>query len=233
MNKYFYYDKKQAENGIKKCVWISDTKLTEEEIEKINVNNNNLLEDVVIHKGENPLEGYPVIDGENLRKATDRELIELGIAELEEGETLEGDNAVKIERPSYQYDWDYELLKWIPNENLMYDGQYIENGEIITVPNEENFLIPVWNKELHVWEESATEIDFLEEEYRQYLALNTPLDFIDMEAEGVLTDYKTYMKEARVYLKRTREGVSLLAEIPQPSQKLEKYFKEREGKYES
>lgn len=67
----------------------------------------------------------------------------------------------------------------------------------------------------------------VEKELNKYLKLNTPLDFEDMEVAGVLGDYKTYIKEAKTYLKRSKEGISLLAEIPKPSEKLEEYFNNR------
>lgn len=41
--------------------------------------------------------------------------------------------------------------------DLLQDGEYIESGKIITVSCTENFFRRVWDKELHVWKEGATE----------------------------------------------------------------------------
>lgn len=40
---------------------------------------------------------------------------------------------------------------------LLQDGEYVADGKIITVPAPENLLKKVWDKELHIWKESATE----------------------------------------------------------------------------
>lgn len=39
---------------------------------------------------------------------------------------------------------------------LLTDGEYVVNGEIIAVETPENLIKKVWNKELHIWEEGAT-----------------------------------------------------------------------------
>ena len=40
---------------------------------------------------------------------------------------------------------------------LLQDGEYIEGGKIITIPAPENLLKKVWDKELRIWKEGATE----------------------------------------------------------------------------
>lgn len=67
-------------------------------------------------------------------------------------------------------------------------------------------------------------------ELNNYLKLNTPLDFEEMEVAGVLEDYRTYVKEAKIYLSENK--IVLMANtiqeiIPEPSLKLQQYYKER------
>lgn len=67
-------------------------------------------------------------------------------------------------------------------------------------------------------------------ELNNYLKLNTPLDFEEMEIVGVLEDYRTYVKEAKIYLSENK--VMLMANtiqeiIPEPSQQLQRYYKEK------
>lgn len=148
---------------------------------------------------------------------------------IEEQETVrEATDFEKYKRKQYELKENEVVLETKKEIVTIEDGQYVnENEEVITIPRLEEVIKQEWDKENHVWIDNTTDLDILEDTYHKYKALNTPLDFIDMEAEGVLTDYKTYMKEARVYLKRTRAGISLLAEIPKPSEKLEEYFNNR------
>lgn len=228
MKSYFYYKidsiKNFKENRHLQLVGQEDKILTAEEMEE--QGKTELYKDTVIWESELVFVGYPILEGDTLRAATLVELIDLGEQKLLAGEYIdrEENSVMYIEQPSYQYTWDFELLKWLPNPDTLQDGQYIEGEEIITVPYTENFLIPVWNKDTHLWEEAATETDKLQDTLNKYLVLNTPLDFIDMEAAGVLGDYKTYIKEAKTYLERAEKEISQLSNIPEPSLKLQNYF---------
>lgn len=46
--------------------------------------------------------------------------------------------------------------------DLLQDGEYIDKERIVTVPCTENFFRKVWDKELHVWKEGATEEEIKE-----------------------------------------------------------------------
>lgn len=45
---------------------------------------------------------------------------------------------------------------------LLEDGEYIENGKIISVPAPEGFFRKLWDKEQHIWKEGATEEEIKE-----------------------------------------------------------------------
>ena len=47
------------------------------------------------------------------------------------------------------------------NVDLLVDSEYIENGEIITVPVPKGFIKEVWDKELHIWKEGATKEELI------------------------------------------------------------------------
>lgn len=95
-------------------------------------------------------------------------------------------------------------------------GNIYATGEILQQVSEEEILLNDAQK--------------VKAELNNYLKLNTPLDFEEMEIVGVLEDYKTYVKEAKVYLNENK--IVLMAStiqeiIPEPSLKLQQYYKER------
>ena len=123
---FYYYKKDKIQEGILFCVYQSETKLTQEKINEINKYQDNLLNNTIIYEGEIPFFGYPILHGDTIRPASDRELIELNKLKLGEGEILVGDNISKVLQPNWQYKWDYVLLKWIPDEEKLEEGQYID-----------------------------------------------------------------------------------------------------------
>ncbi|MGL5232992.1 MAG: hypothetical protein ACRC7W_06660 [Fusobacteriaceae bacterium] len=54
---------------------------------------------------------------------------------------------------------------------FLFEGEYVENGVIKTIPKPTNLYIPKWNKELNLWQEGATTQD------------------IDRELERLLDEY--------------------------------------------
>lgn len=52
---------------------------------------------------------------------------------------------------------------------LLQDGEYIQDGKIVTVPCVENFLKKSWNKEKHIWEEGATVDEIIEQRKNKIL----------------------------------------------------------------
>ena len=163
MSSVFYYTKESIKN-FKELRHLQlqgqeDKVLTEEEKEE--QGKVELYKDCAIYMGEIGLIGYPILEEDTVRSATLVELIDLGEQQLLEGEILNRENGTidKVPQPSYQYKWDFELLKWLPDETTLSDGQYIEGEKILNVPYDDNleYLIPTWDKVTHTWKEGATE----------------------------------------------------------------------------
>ena len=219
-----YYDKAKAEQGNLYCLGID---LTEEEIKN--------LPEYVVYEGEKVFSGYPIIEGEKMRVATLTELIDLGEIKLKEGEILNKEKGIieKIPQPTWQHKWDFELLKWIPDESKLQDGQYISGNEIITVPRLENAISQEWDKSNHVWVDTTTDLDRVRAQYDEYNSMNDYITILELEEQGLKAEYVTMMKELRrliVELETQRQSsftaYTIEIVIPVPSEKL-KQFKER------
>ena len=219
-----YYDKAKAEQGNLYCLGID---LTEEEIKN--------LPEYVVYEGEKVFSGYPIIEGEKMRVATLTELIDLGEIKLKEGEILNKEKGIieKIPQPTWQHKWDFELLKWIPDESKLQDGQYISGNEIITVPRLENAISQEWDKSNHVWVDTTTDLDRVRAQYDEYNSMNDYITILELEEQGLKAEYVTMMKELRrliVELETQKQGgftaYTIEIVIPVPSEKL-KQFKEK------
>lgn len=143
--KKYYYDKEKVLKQELYCLGIN---LDEKD-----------LKNYVIYEGEKPFSGYPIIEGNILRQATLQELVNLGKLVLVDGEKIEDNKIIKIPQPNYYYTWNKKSFIWEADESLLKDGDYLQNGELITVEYDENlgYLKRAWNKTEHVWYESATE----------------------------------------------------------------------------
>ena len=219
-----YYDKTKAEQGSLYCLGID---LTEEEIEK--------LPEYVVYEDTKIFSGYPVVEGEKMRVATLTELIDLGKIKLKEGEILNKEKGIieKIPQPTWQHKWDFELLKWVPDESKLQDGQYISGNEVITVPKIENAISQEWDRNNHVWIDTTTDLDRVRAQYNEYNSMNDSITLIELEEQGLKTEYIAMMKELRrliVELETQRQGgfiaYTIEIVIPVPSEKL-KQFKAR------
>ena len=62
-----------------------------------------------------------------------------------------------------------ELILIDNKSELLQDGEYVKDGEIIVVEAPENFIKKVWNKEMHIWEEGATREELIEERKNKIL----------------------------------------------------------------
>ena len=62
----------------------------------------------------------------------------------------------------------------------------------------------------------------------KYNKLNNVLDCEDMKDVGVFTDYRAYMKELFEYESKLNKGITVLSDIPVPSERLQAYFNELE-----
>lgn len=207
---------------------VEDKILSEEELKE--QNKVELYKDTTIFESESPFIGYPIRQDNTIRPATRLELINMGYQSLEDGEYIEGQEIKKIERPSWQHKWVLDLKKWIPDETKLYDGQYIEGEEIKQVERPIDMLNPKWNKESHIWEEQATENEInlhsAKEQYKEYVVLDTPLNFEKMEEQGILVEYKTMMNELESIIETLTanivskvSGFSAVV-IPKPSKNL-------------
>lgn len=219
-----YYDKQKVLQNDLFCLGIN---LTEEDLKK--------FKDIeyVIYEDDVPFSGYPIIDGSIMRKATVTECVELGYIKLEEGQILQDDEIVNISKPSYQYKWDFKKLKWIPNEDTLLSGQYIENEEIITVNYDIKlgYIVPIWDKEQRIWKEGATDLEVVEAQYNEYAGMDTPSTLKEMELQdpALVTELINMLIELRgiMYSLANAENVSLIFKeniiLPQPSEKLKEF----------
>ena len=220
-----YYDKAKAEQGNLYCLGID---LKEEEIKNITV-------PYCIYEGEQVFSGYPIIEGQKMRVATLTELIDLGEIKLKEGEILNREKGVieKVKQPTWQHKWDFELLKWVPDESKLQDGQYISGNEIIAVPRLENAISQEWDKNNHIWIDTTTDLDRVRAQYEEYNSMNDYITILELEEQGLKTEYIAMMKELRrliVELETQRQSgftaYTIEIVIPVPSEKL-KQFKEK------
>lgn len=208
-----YYDKEKALKNNLFCFGIN---LTEEEIK-------NIPTSYCIYEGDKLFSGYPIVEGEKLRQATIVELVDKKIIKLEIGEVLNRKKGIieKVEQPTWQYSWSFELLKWLPDEKKLEDGQYIEGENIITVSKIENAISQSWNKESHTWIDITTELEIAQNQYNEYKVLDTPLNLARLEKQGLKEEYVTMMDQLFEIISQLGETQKYLKiVIPKPSQKL-------------
>ena len=192
---FYYYKKDKIEKGILFCVYQSDSELTEDEIKDINGYQDNILLNTVVYYGEIPFIGYPILNEKTIRRATDKELINLKKIKLGEGEVLVGDNIEIIEKPSDKYKWDYTSYKWTPNKDMLDDGEIISGDEIIYVPCPKEYLINKWDRDNGVWINLTTSLDIAKFRYDEYLLLDTPLNLARLEKKGLRVEYEDMMNK--------------------------------------
>lgn len=160
----FYYDKEKAEQGILFCLGQENKILTQEEI--IEQGKEDLYSNSVYYESEYIFLGHPIVEGNKVRPATYKELVELGKYELREGEILDGDELVTINRPSWKYKWDGN--QWIVDEDLLEEGEIIVSNSITKVEPSEDLYYPVWDKNLKEWVESEDVISVYHKDIDKY-----------------------------------------------------------------
>ena len=113
------------------------------------------------------------------------------------------------------------------------EGQYVEADEIITVPCPAEYLVKEWDKDKHIWIDLTTDLDRVRAQYNGYNSMNDSITLIELEEQGLKTEYVSLMKELRrliVELETQRQGgfiaYTIEIVIPVPSEKL-KQFKAR------
>lgn len=207
-------------------VGVEDHILTEEELQQ--QNKVELYKDTTIFESDSVFIGYPIRVDNTIRPANKVELINMGYQQLEEGEYIEGNEVIKVEKPSYQHSWNKLQNKWLPDEIKLRDGDYIEGEVIKHIPYDENlgYLKPIWNRTNHTWEEQATEQEVnlhqAKEQYKEYVVLDTTLNFEKMETQGILVEYKTMMNELESIIDTLSTNVTVFSNIalPKPSKNL-------------
>lgn len=79
---------------------------------------------------------------------------------------------------------------------LLQDGEYVTDGKIVTVPCPEGLLKKEWDKELHIWKESATEE---EQKTEWFNRINTwKPKVLEGPFRYLHSDGKTYRQKLRV-----------------------------------
>ncbi|MFR1676918.1 MAG: hypothetical protein ACLSVP_09510 [Fusobacterium sp.] len=113
------------------------------------------------------------------------------------------------------------------------DGQYVEADEVVTVPCPAEYLVKEWDKAKHIWIDLTTDLDRVRVQYNEYNSMNDSITLIELEEQGLKTEYIAMMKELRrliVELETQRQSgftaYTIEIVIPVPSKKL-KQFKER------
>ena len=95
-----------------------------------------------------------------------------------------------------------EELILIDNKlELLQDGEYVEDGEIIVVEDPENLIKKVWNKEMYIWEEGATREELIEERKNKILEYKKLKDDKkDLEESGFSSEEEILMLNEKMAL---------------------------------
>ena len=154
---------------------------------------------------------HPIISSEEegLREMTKYEKFKAGLYELLENEVEHNSDILTLE-----------------------PGQYLKDGEVVTVPKPEGTRIE-WDWKLHEWQEKATNLEIVQAQYKDYEGMDTPSTLEEMKQQdpALATEYLNMMIELRslIYTLSASEaqpvGYAILP-IPQPSKEL-KEFKNR------
>ena len=87
-----------------------------------------------------------------------------------------------------------EKILLLGEEDLLINGEYIENNEIKEIKYDENlkYYRPTWNKELHIWEEGTTREEFIE------MRRNKILEYSKLEEEKRIFENTKFPSENEV-----------------------------------
>ena len=114
------------------------------------------------------------------------------------------------------------------------EGQYVEADEVVTVSCPAEYLVKSWDKDKHIWIDLTTDLDRVRAQYNEYNSMNDSITLIELEEQGLKTEYVSLMKELRaliIQLENQKQKGFLAIEgeeivIPTPSEPLRK-FRER------
>lgn len=160
-NIVYYYLKSGIDEGRLDCViGQEDHVLSEEELNADPVRKE-LYKDTLLWEGDTPLiAGYPLVDENRpgyIRLATRKELIDMGLDSLKEGEVIQGDEVVKIEKPNNFATWNID--HWETDFDSLSDGWKIVDREQqkLEYVNQPNYHAK-WNKETGTWDTDKYEL---------------------------------------------------------------------------
>lgn len=77
------------------------------------------------------------------------------------------------------------------------DGQYVESDEVVTVPCPAEYLVKEWDKAKHIWIDLTTDLDRVRAQYNEYNSMNDSITLIELEEQGLKTEYVDMMKQLR------------------------------------
>lgn len=94
-----------------------------------------------------------------------------------------------------------ELILLDNKLELLQDGEYVEDGEIIVVEALDNLIKKVWNEEVHIWEEGATREELIEERKNKILEYKKLKDDKkDLEDSGFSSEEEILMLSEKMAL---------------------------------
>lgn len=201
---YFYIDKKYGDQNFQSQIIAVFQKPLKNPAQYFN-------KEVYQHVGKD-IPFYITVEKDVVREATEYEKFKRNQRKLEENEVA------------------IDSKKTIVS---LLDGQYVEADEVITVPCPAEYLVKSWDKDKHIWIDLTTDLDRVRAQYNEYNSMNDSITLIELEEQGLKTEYIAMMKELRrliVELETQRQSgftaYTIEIVIPVPSEKL-KQFKAR------
>ena len=201
---YFYIDKKYGDQNFQSQIIAVFQKPLKNPAQYFN-------KEVYQHVGKD-IPFYITVEKDVVREATEYEKFKRNQRKLEENEVA------------------IDSKKTIVS---LLEGQYVEADEVVTVPCPAEYLVKEWDKVKHIWIDLTTDLDRVRAQYNEYNSMNDSITLIELEEQGLKTEYIAMMKELRrliVELETQRQGgfiaYTIEIVIPTPSEPLKK-FKER------
>lgn len=201
---YFYIDKEYADKYFKSQIIAVFPQPLKNPAQYFN-------KEVYQHVGKD-IPFYITVEKDVVREATEYEKFKRNQRKLEENEVAIDSKKIIV-----------SLL----------DGQYVEADEVVTVPCPAEYLVKEWDKVKHIWIDLTTDLDRVRAQYNEYNSMNDSITLIELEEQGLKTEYIAMMKELRrliVELETQRQSgfiaYTIEIVIPVPSEKL-KQFKAR------
>ena len=202
---YFYIDKEYADKYFKSQIIAVFPQPLKNPVQYFN-------KEVYQHVGKD-IPYYITVEDSVVREATEYEKYKRFQRKLEENEVV------------------LETKKEIVS---LSDGQYVDADEVVTVPCPAEYLVKEWDKVKHIWIDLTTDLDRVRAQYNEYNSMNDSITLIELEEQGLKTEYVSLMKELRALIiqlenQKQKGFLAIKVEeivIPTPSEPLKK-FKER------